>query len=97
MTFLRHLFRGRALDGLNRIEEAAASYRQALEISPEAQSARIGLMTSLMRLGDREGAEAIAEAIQTTPANVLDPWWAYWPGDYRFFPAIIERLREQTR
>ena len=97
MAYLRHLFRGRALEALGRAGAATEAYRAALAVVPAAQSARIGLMTSLLVAGDRAGAAAVAEAIQASAGDAFDPWWAYWSGDYRFYGQIIQQLREQTR
>jgi tetratricopeptide (TPR) repeat protein len=96
VTYLRHLFRGQTLDAMGRVDEAADAYRAALAYAPGAQSAQVGLMTCLIRLGDRAGAEALAEAIQQ-PSEVFDPWWAYWSGDYRFHAELLDRLRSEGR
>ena len=97
LSYLRQLLRGRVLDGLGRNEEAVAAYRAALALAPEAQSARVGLMAALQRQGDHEGARVWAEAIQNSVTDTIDPWWRYWQGDYRLFPTVITRLREQGR
>jgi VWFA-related protein len=97
LAYLRDLFRGRALEALGRAGAATEAYRAALAVVPAAQSARVGLMTSLLVAGDRDGAAAAAEAIQASAGDTFDPWWAYWSGDYRFYGEIIQRLREQTR
>jgi hypothetical protein len=52
-------------------------------------------MVGLLRQGDRPSAEALAEGIQTAPTTDVDPWWGYWLGDYRFYPIVVQRLREQ--
>jgi tetratricopeptide (TPR) repeat protein len=96
-TYLRHLFRARTLDAVGRLDASAAAYRTAMEIAPRAQSARVGLMTYLLRRDDRTGAEALAEVVQAESRDAFDPWWAYWSGDYRFYPDIVDRLRELTR
>lgn len=95
LTYLRHLFRGQTLDGLGRHADATAEYRSAMALVPGAQSARVGLMAGLLRQGDRGSAEALAEGIQTAPADAMDPWWGYWLGDFRFYPDAIVRLREE--
>jgi hypothetical protein len=46
--------------------------------------------------GDRQEAEALAEAIQTAD-GALDPWWRYWQGDFRGFADIRAQLRELAR
>jgi VWFA-related protein len=95
LTYLRHLFRAQTLDALNRQRESTDEYRAAMTALPSGQSARVGLMVGLLRQGDRPSAEALAEGIQTAPTTDVDPWWGYWLGDYRFYPIVIQRLREQ--
>lgn len=95
LTYLRHLFRAQALDGLGRGVDATNEYRVALTLALDAQSARVGLMIGLLRQGDRASAEALAEAIQSAPTDTVDPWWSYWLGDYRFYDDAIRRLRDQ--
>ena len=79
--------------------EAAKAYRDALTIWPGAQSARVALMTLALGRGDRQEAARLAEAAETEAAsgNRVDPWWTYWLGDYRAYPAIVAKLREIAR
>jgi hypothetical protein len=79
-----------------RMEDAEKAYRDALTSWPRAQSARVGLMTLVLSRGDRQQAAQLAEAAETEAAsgNEFDPWWAFWLGDYRAYPAIITHLRE---
>ena len=97
MRYCALLIRGQALRGSGRLDEAAAAYRSALEAWPGAQSARVALMTLQVSRGNREEAAALADAIQTAPADQYDPWWTYWLGNYRVYPAIVDRLRELAR
>jgi hypothetical protein len=97
IRFLRQLFRGHVLGAMGRAAEAVNAYRAAVTILPGAQSARVALMNGLVAVGDRAGALALSETIQTTPSRDLDPWHLYWQGDYRRFPEAIARLRELVR
>ena len=54
-------------------------------------------MTLLLSRGDRQEAATLAEAAETAPGNQFDPWWTYWLGDYRVYPAIVAKLREIAR
>jgi len=51
-------------------------------------------MTLVLSRGDRQEAAKLAEAAETQPANQFDPWWTFWLGDYRAYPAIVAKLRE---
>jgi VWFA-related protein len=94
IAYVADLVRGQVLAAQGETEAAAAAFRAALAAWPEAQSARVALMTLLLRSGDRQGAAALAEQAQTAPSDQYDPWWAYWLGDFRFYPQINDRLRE---
>ena len=91
------LFRGQVLAALGRTADAIGFYRQALAVVPNAQSARVSIMNALIHSGDRRGAEAMAEQVQTAGTEAVDPWWQYVQGDFRFYPTAISRLREMAR
>jgi Flp pilus assembly protein TadD len=93
---LTDLVRGQILRTRGRPEDAAKAYRDALTAWPRAQSARVALMTLVLSRGDRQQAAQLAEAAETEPAsgNEFDPWWTFWLGDYRAYPAIVAHLRE---
>jgi hypothetical protein len=55
------------------------------------------LMTLQLSRGNRQEAASLADATETAPADQFDPWWTYWLGDYRVYPAIVAKLREMTR
>ena len=94
LRYLTQLVRGQLLRGSGRQEEAAAAFRAALQAWPGAQSARVALMTLQMVRGNRDEAAALSEEIQVAATDQYDPWWTYWLGDYRIYPAILGRLRE---
>ena len=54
-------------------------------------------MTLLVDRGEMEEAFAIAEAVQTSTATALDPWWLYWLGDFREYSDLRSKLREAAR
>lgn len=97
MRYFAHLVLGQALRAKGRSDEAAAAYRAALDVWPGAQSARVALMTLLVAAGKHDDAAALADAAQAAGDDVFDPWWTYWLGDFRDYPAILARLREMGR
>lgn len=97
IAYLTDLIRGQVLRARGQLEEAASAYRAALATWPGAQSARIALMTLLLNRGDRQEAATLAEAAESAPADQFDPWWTYWLGDFRVYPAISAKLREMAR
>lgn len=97
VRYLHHLFRGHVLIGLGRAADAVVDYRAAVDFVPGGDAARVGLMNGLLAAGDRAGALALSNQIQTTVPAVVDPWHFYWEGNYRHFPAAIAALRAQVR
>ena len=84
LNYWRHLFRARALAHLNRHADAETAFRAALDASPQAQSAGVGLALTLLRLLRSEVAAAVANEVRTWPEDSFDPWWHYEQGDARF-------------
>jgi tetratricopeptide (TPR) repeat protein len=97
IRYLADLFRGQILRSLGRSDDAVAAFRAALATWPGAQSARVALMTLHVNRGERDEAAALAEAAQTAPDSEFDPWWTYWLGDFRAYPAMLDKLREMAR
>jgi VWFA-related protein len=97
LRFLQRLFIGHVLVALDRPEQAADMFRAALTILPSSHSARVGLMNTLFRRGDREAAEAVAERLQTETSRDIDPWWMYWQAQYRLHAQAVAQLRGLSR
>ena len=97
VQYFSHLIRGQILRALGRSDDAVAAFRAALATWPGAQSARVALMTLHVNRGEREEAAKLAEATQTASENEFDPWWTYWLGDFRTYPAMLDKLRELGR
>ena len=97
LVYLRNLIRGRVQASRQQFGAAATAYRAALATMPDAQAPRVGLMTSLFRLGDLEGAQSAEGQIEGMKPGSIDPWWRYWQGDFRFYPAAIDALRKAAR
>jgi VWFA-related protein len=97
LRYFAQLVRGQLLRAGGRLDDAAAAFRAALVAWPGAQSARVALMTLSMSRGNREEAAALAEAVQMAAVDQYDPWWTYWLGDYRAYPAVRDKLRELGR
>ena len=97
LRYFASLVRGHLLRASGRKDEAAAAYRAALAAWPGAQSSQVALMTLAVVRGNREEAGALAETIQMAAVDQYDPWWTYWLGDYRAYPAVLDTLRELAR
>jgi VWFA-related protein len=97
VRYLGELVRGQILGALGRDGDAAAAFRAALVEWPGAQSARVALMALLLRRGERAEAAALAESVETAAEDQFDPWWMYWLGGLRRYPADLAALRELAR
>jgi tetratricopeptide (TPR) repeat protein len=97
LKYLARLFRGRSLSELNRDAEAEASFRSALDLMPEAQSAQLALAITRVDQNDPAGANNLADVVLKRPAAAPDPWWSYWIGDARLWPEIVQALRREIR
>jgi tetratricopeptide (TPR) repeat protein len=97
IVYLVHLFRGIALENRGRVDEARASYWQALKISPGAHSATLRLAALEFRHGRMDAPEAMLDALLKTGDPRRDPWWSYYAGDWRFWYPRIERVRALLR
>lgn len=88
------LFRGRALERLDRHVEAAAAYERAAALVPQAQAPAVAL-ASLWQRHDRP-ADALrwARRAMDRPAGGLDPWWIYWRGDLRHAGDRLAAIRK---
>jgi tetratricopeptide (TPR) repeat protein len=95
--YWRRLFHGRALELLNRPDEAIRAFEDALRIVPTAQSPRVAMMSVEMKRNHRDDAHAIAAQVRTAFDPVVDPWWTYAHGDLRFFPDRLKALRAMSR
>lgn len=97
VIYLVHLFRGMALENRGRTDEARASYRQALSLSPGAHSATLRLAALEFRHGSPAAPEPMLDGLLAADDPRRDPWWSYYAGDWRFWYARIERVRSMLR
>ena len=97
IVYLTHLFRGMALENRGRTDEARASYRQALGLSPGAHSATLRLAALEFRHGQNDAPETLIASLLRNDDPRRDPWWSYYAGDWRFWYPRIERVRELVK
>jgi tetratricopeptide (TPR) repeat protein len=94
LVYLSRLFRGLALKGLGRPEDAQLAWVSALQVGPGAQSAMMSLATAMFAAGERAAADLMIVRMLERNDPRADPWWAYWAGDYRFWYQLISAVRE---
>jgi tetratricopeptide (TPR) repeat protein len=97
LVYLERLFRARALDRLGQTDAARRAYESALVVRPGAQSASVALAALLFRHGQRGESDQIVGQLLGRPTQPEDPWWMYWPADYRMADALIASMREAVR
>jgi VWFA-related protein len=93
LRYWLHLFRGRALERLKRLDEAIVSYERALETVPYAQSGVSALGAALvMAQRTADAARLVHRAMTVTPPG--DPWTIYADPDWRHWPSLAAALRK---
>jgi tetratricopeptide (TPR) repeat protein len=97
MKYLARLFRGMTLERLKQTDAARQAYQAALTLNPGAHAATTALASLLFRAGERAEADKLMSALVARTQPVIDPWWFYWPGDYRFGTARIQAVRAALR
>jgi len=97
VAYLARFLSGRALDALNRRDDANAMYRSALEVVPHAQSASEALAANLFLAGAAGDAYAAAQDALSGDPRRGDPWHEFGYGDRRFIPARMSALREALK
>jgi tetratricopeptide (TPR) repeat protein len=97
LVYLSWLFEGRALATMGREPEAEAAFRAALDISPGAQSATLGLAASLFQRNQVEQSSRLIDEFLKRPQRQIDPWWTYWIGDGRMWPSLRDAVRNGVR
>jgi len=97
VLYWSRLFLGRALERLERLDDAVRAYESALTIVPRAQVAFVALATLELRRNRSEQSLEWAAAARTVPLEMTDPWWEYRFADHRFLQARLRGLREASR
>ncbi len=97
LKYLALLFRGMTLERLKQADGARKSFEAALALNPGAHSATTALANLLFKSGERAEADRLMSALMARTQPVPDPWWFYWPGDYRFGAARIQAVRAGLR
>jgi VWFA-related protein len=93
-AYLAALFRGLALEGLGRLGDAAQAYATALRVQPGRQSASIAEAALWFRQSRRDEANARVASLLEDRTQTTDPWWNYWPADYRYAPQWLATVRQ---
>jgi tetratricopeptide (TPR) repeat protein len=95
LQYLSHFLAARALEALQRPDEALAQYRRALEVMPGAESATIALASLQFARGDAEAPIAMINKVFETPSITVDPGRLVGYGFYLHWPAIKAAMRAE--
>jgi tetratricopeptide (TPR) repeat protein len=94
LIYLAKVFAGQAHEALNHQSDAERSYRAALRVVPNAQTASFTLAALLFKSNRPAEAAQITEGSLSAQPQPIDPWREYGAADNRFWPVLIGRLRE---
>jgi len=94
LRYLAYLFEGQAHEALGQDAEARSAYGRALGVKPRAQSASMALAALLFQDGQRGVADQIVAELLSRTTQPDDPWWMYWPADFRRAPELMRAMRE---
>lgn len=91
------LFRGRALEALDRHDEAVRAYERARSVAPDAQAPATALAALERRRGRLTEAARWAAIAREARSPSTDPWRQYATGEFRFLRQRLDRVREMAR
>ena len=93
MKYLASFNAGRALEGLQRSDDAVRAYRRALEIIPDAESATIALTSLQFMHDDREAAVSAIDRVFNRKPSSADPGRLMGYGSYLRWDALKTAMR----
>jgi tetratricopeptide (TPR) repeat protein len=96
LRYLAGVFRGMAFERLKQPDAARQALQSALAINPRGHAATMSLAMLLFRTGERAEADRLVTALMANQTPD-DPWWVYWPGDYRHGTQRIAEMRQALR
>jgi len=97
LNFVRHLTHGRVLDALSRPADAARAYQRALDATPGAQLAAIGLAAAHLRAGNTAEAARVADLARRMSPIPGRGFNEFDAGDYRFVRSWLAEIRRLRR
>jgi hypothetical protein len=97
LIYLGRLVEGIVRERQGRDAEAVEAYRAALQAVPRAQSATTMLAARLIKMGRLTEASEVAESFFAPGPPAVDPWRLYRLGDFRSYPALMDRLRAELK
>ena len=97
MSYLSHFNAGRALEGLQRVDDAMRAYQQALAIIPGAESATVALTSLQFMRDDREAAVSAIDRVFNRKPGAPDPGRLVGYGSFLHWDAAKSAMRAELR
>lgn len=93
IKYLAYFNAGRALEGLQRIDEAIRAYQRALEIIPDAESATVALTSLQFMRDDRDAAVLAIDRVFNRKPVAADPGRLMGYGSFMRWDALKTAIR----
>ena len=99
VQLLAQLFLGDLAQARGQLQPAIEHFRQALQLDPRSQAARLALSYAVLRSGNRAAAAQLVREAASTPQQdaTMDGWLAYHLGPSRHLQDLMRSLREELR
>jgi len=100
VAFYAHLFAGRAAQALGKIDAAAAHYKEAGALYPNAQSALLAQSQAALLGADTAGAAEPIHRLEQLPVTTAardDPWWRYHLAAGRDSDALLQAMWKKAQ
>ena len=97
MKYLSHFLSGRALEMLNRQDEAIAEYTKALDIVPLAESATVALASLRFLSSEHDASVALIDKTFARTSTITDPGRLTGYGSYLHWPEIKAAMRAELK
>jgi tetratricopeptide (TPR) repeat protein len=94
LIYLSRFLRGHYLQARGELEGAASAYQSALDVIPDAPSARLALGTVLYAGGLDPDYDGMFPVVTAATPTALDPWATFRYGDYRLWASRLQALRD---
>jgi len=94
MKYLAYFNAARALEGLQRVDDAMRAYQQALEIVPDAESATVALTSLQFMRDDRDVAVSAITRVFNRKPGPPDPGRLIGYGSFLRWPALKAAMRK---
>jgi hypothetical protein len=97
LAYVARLLLGSLYERERNRDEATRLYREAIDLAPPAQAARLALSEMLSAAGDSNAAAAVLEPVLEDSTERDDPWTDYLLGYLPFGTRLFDGLRAEVQ